>query len=79
MAMKLLYFAVLREKLRKSEEEVEFQGTVSELRAFLMQKYPELESLFRVVRFAVQEEYVDEEHFLKGQEQVAVIPPVSGG
>lgn len=79
MAMKLLYFAVLREKLRKSEEEVDFQGTVSELRAFLMQKYPELESLFRVVRFAVQEEYVDEEHFLKGQEQVAVIPPVSGG
>ncbi|MCX8060359.1 MAG: molybdopterin converting factor subunit 1 [Aquificaceae bacterium] len=77
--MKLLYFAVLREKLRKSEEEVDFQGTVSELRAFLMQKYPELESLFRVVRFAVQEEYVDEEHFLKGQEQVAVIPPVSGG
>lgn len=77
--MKLLYFAIIREKLKRAEEEVEFKGTVSQLRQFLIGKYPELEPILKVVRFAVNEEYVGDDYELKGEERVALIPPVSGG
>ncbi|RMH01985.1 MAG: molybdopterin converting factor subunit 1 [Aquificota bacterium] len=77
--MKLLYFSVVRERLKKEEEEIEFSGSVAQLKELLSKKYPELKPIWERVRFAVNYEYVDEEHVLKGDEQVAVIPPVSGG
>ncbi|MFN3471115.1 MAG: molybdopterin converting factor subunit 1 [Aquificaceae bacterium] len=77
--MKLLYFAVLRERLKKDQEEIDFKGTVSQLRQLLIEKNPELEPMLKVVRFAVNEEYVKDEYQLKGDERVALIPPVSGG
>jgi len=77
--MKLLYFAILRERLKKDQEEIEFKGNISQLRQLLIEKYPELEPVLKVVRFAVNEEYVGDEYQLKGDERVALIPPVSGG
>lgn len=77
--MKLLYFAILRERLKKDQEEIEFKGNISQLRQLLIEKYPELEPVLKVVRFAVNEEYVGDEYELKGDERVALIPPVSGG
>jgi len=72
--MKLLYFAILRERLKKDQEELEFKGTISQLRQLLIEKYPELEPVLKVVRFAVNEEYVGDEYQLKGDERVALIP-----
>jgi len=77
--MKLLYFSILKERLKAEFEEIEFSGKVSELRRFLIEKYPELEDIIKVSRFAVNYEYVGENYELKGGEVVAVIPPVSGG
>ncbi|MFN4319303.1 MAG: molybdopterin converting factor subunit 1 [Aquificaceae bacterium] len=77
--MKLLYFAILKERLKKDQEEINFKGTVSQLRQLLIERYPELEPVLKVVRFAVNEEYVKDEYQLKGDERVALIPPVSGG
>jgi molybdopterin synthase sulfur carrier subunit len=77
--MKVLYFAVIREKLKKNEEELDFKGTVKELKELLKTKYPEVSELLEKVKFAVNEEYVEENYQLKGDEKVAIIPPVSGG
>lgn len=77
--MKMLYFSIVREKLRREEEELDFSGSVAQLREFLCEKYPELKPIWERVRFAVNYEYVDDGYILKGNEQVAVIPPVSGG
>ncbi len=77
--MKVRYFALIREKLRKDEEDLEFKGNVGQLRSFLIEKYPELEPVLRIVKFAVNEEYVSDDYPLKGDERVALIPPVSGG
>ncbi|WP_448588431.1 molybdopterin converting factor subunit 1 [Thermocrinis sp.] len=77
--IKLLYFAILKEKIGKQEEEMEFVGTVGELRAKLMEKYPQLEQVFKVCLFAVDHQYVGEDFQLGKGEVVAVIPPVSGG
>ncbi|MEJ5339113.1 MAG: molybdopterin converting factor subunit 1 [Aquificaceae bacterium] len=77
--MKLLYFAIVRERLKRSEEDIDFTGTVAELRKVLIEKYPELEPILQRVKFAVNEEYVEDEYMLRGEERVAIIPPVSGG
>lgn len=77
--MKLMYFALLKERLKKEEEEMDFKGSLAELREFLIKKHPELKDLFKVIKFAVNEEYADDSYRLKGDERVAIIPPVSGG
>ncbi len=77
--IKILYFSVVREKLKKSEEEIEFKGSIEELRNLLKEKYPELSEILDKVKFAVNEEYVSDDHIVKDGDTVAVIPPVSGG
>ncbi|MFN3870412.1 MAG: molybdopterin converting factor subunit 1 [Aquificaceae bacterium] len=77
--MKVKYFAVVRERLKKEEEELDFKGTVAQLRQLLIEKYPELEPVLKVSLFAVDEEYVEEDYVIKGEERVVLIPPVSGG
>ncbi len=76
---RVIYFSVIREKLGKSEEEIEFRGPVGEFRKILIERYPEIEPVLERVKFAVNEEYVDDDFRLEGNETVAIIPPVSGG
>jgi molybdopterin converting factor subunit 1 len=77
--IRLLYFAILREKLGRHEEMLEFSGSVGELRKLLVEKEPHLADVLKACLFAVNQEYVGEDFILKGGETVAVIPPVSGG
>ena len=77
--IKVLYFSLLRERLGRSEEDIEFRGSVGELKELLSERYPDAKSLIRAVRVAVNEEYVSEDRRLEGGERVALIPPVSGG
>jgi molybdopterin synthase sulfur carrier subunit len=77
--IKLLYFAILREKLGRQEEMLEFSGSVGELRKLLVEREAHLADVLKVCLFAVNQEYVGEDFILKGGETVAVIPPVSGG
>ncbi len=77
--VKIRYFSIVKEKLGKQEENLDFSGNVRELREFLKRRYPELENVWNNVRFAVNEEYVDEDYELSDNDRVAVIPPVSGG
>jgi molybdopterin synthase sulfur carrier subunit len=77
--IRLLYFAILREKLGRQEEVLEFSGSVGELRKLLVEREPHLADVLKVCLFAVNQEYVEEDFILKGGETVAVIPPVSGG
>ncbi len=76
---RVAYFSVIREKLGISEEEIEFRGSVGKLREVLKEKHPEVREVLDKVKFAVNEEYVDDDFNLEGDEKVAVIPPVSGG
>ena len=52
---------------------------MKELRLELIRRYPDLKDLLEKIRFAVNEEYVSDDYQLKGDERVALIPPVSGG
>ncbi len=53
-------------------------ASVAELRASLASRFPRLAEL-AAVRLAVNSEYATEEGFLAENDEVALIPPVSGG
>ena len=81
MKVQLLFFASLRERLRKSESEHDLRdgSTVADLWATLCEENPELYRMTTSVSFAVNQEYVDRATVLHDGDEVALIPPVSGG
>ncbi len=73
------YFSFVRERLGLSEEEIDFEGSVKELKSFLAERHPELREVINSLRIAVNEEYVGEDTQIRDGDTVAIIPPVSGG
>lgn len=53
--------------------------TVAALSLAIARQYPALAGLLRHAVFAVNAEYVSAEALLSAQDEVACIPPVSGG
>jgi molybdopterin converting factor subunit 1 len=81
MKIRLRFFASLRERLRKSEAEHELENgsTVADLWNALCEEHPELREVTASISFAVNQEYVDRDTILHDGDEVALIPPVSGG
>ena len=81
MRIRLRYFASLRERLKRDQEtlEVPEEATVATAWELLKKAYPELVVVERSVAFAVAQEYVDKTHPLQDNDELALIPPVSGG
>ena len=55
------------------------RSTASVLMIALFERYPQLGAWRHHLRIAVNSEYVAEDHILKSEDEVAIIPPVSGG
>lgn len=81
MTVRLRFFAALRERLRMSEAERALPDgcTVGEAWEALCREHPEIAGLGASVAFAVNREYVDRDHRLAADDELALIPPVSGG
>ncbi|MEK7487566.1 MAG: molybdopterin converting factor subunit 1 [Planctomycetota bacterium] len=78
--MKIKYFAKIQEQVGLREEEITpAPMTVSHLREILMQRHPQIKTILPHLRFAVNLEFVDLKHPLQENDEVALIPPVSGG
>jgi len=77
----LKLFATFRERARTSELEREFpEGTsVQEIWEALKREFPALVSHRDSVGFAVNQEYVEGDYLPGNDDEVAFIPPVSGG
>ncbi|MBF6599394.1 MAG: MoaD/ThiS family protein [Dehalococcoidia bacterium] len=54
-------------------------ATIGQLRDRLGEEYPIVQPLLSTLVCAVDEEYVAPEHVLRDGEDVALIPPISGG
>jgi sulfur-carrier protein len=85
MRVKLLYFAWVREKTGKAEENVDLPAgvdTVAELVAWLKQRGPEYAEAFRrdeVIRAAIDRTHVRPGASIAGASEIAFFPPVTGG
>lgn len=83
--MKLLYFAWVRQKIGKNEEEFVLPGevgTVSELLSLLQDRgggYSEAFADPSRVRAAVNHEHVRFDARVRNDDEVAFFPPVTGG
>ncbi len=53
--------------------------TVADLRGLLAERYEGLRKALGTIRFAVNEEFASDDVEIKAGDEVALIPPVSGG
>ena len=79
--VKLLYFGVLRDWFGVSDETIELMdgATVGKLLDQLRPRAPEDDRLWRSLAVAVNREYSSLDGVLSDGDEVAVLPPVSGG
>lgn len=81
MKITVRYFAIMREYLGKPDEVLDVPDgtTAGEIFGIAIRDTPRLAGLERSVMVMVNEDYVEPEHKLKEGDDVALIPPVSGG
>jgi MoaE-MoaD fusion protein len=81
MDIKIRYFAMIRELLGRSAESKRMDegATAGELFDELVAQNPRLERLRPITMLMVNRAYVSDAHVLNDGDEVALIPPVSGG
>ncbi|HRH48070.1 MAG TPA: MoaD/ThiS family protein [Panacibacter sp.] len=80
MKMSILAFGIVKEIFGASVLDIELTdaATVVELKIVLEQKYPRLKQLASYM-VAVNNEYAGTNQIITGKDEIAIIPPVSGG
>ena len=72
-------FGIVRDILGGREVEIEISGnSVADLRTFLLTRYPEMSGLHSLF-IAVNQQYAADSVLLRETDEIALIPPVSGG
>ena len=83
--MKLRYFAWVRERIGKPEEEIDLPAgvaTIAELVIWLSQRGEEYAHAFqnpRVIRAAIDRAHVRSDAAISGAREIAFFPPMTGG
>lgn len=79
MIVKIKTFGISRDILGGREVELDMNGSsVGDLRKTLSTRYPQLDKLNSLF-IAVNQEYAADEKVLSEKDEIALIPPVSGG
>jgi len=78
--MKILAFGIVKDIFDGSMIDIDLNNTstVEALRALLEKKYPRLNDLGSYM-IAINNEYASTDDCIHGKDEIAVIPPVSGG
>jgi sulfur-carrier protein len=82
---RLVYFAWVRERIGKPEEELALPAdirTVADLLRFLKGRGDEYEHALQhpeVIRVAIDQEHVDHRETIAGAREIALFPPMTGG
>ena len=81
MTITILLFAGAAEILAQRSVSVQVQhgATLADVAASLRAAYPQLASLLAISRWAVDHEFVPLSRLVAPEEEIALIPPVSGG
>ena len=80
MQVNILAFGIAKDIVKGSKLQLELpaDATVSDLKQHLCARFPDFEQLASL-RVAVNSEYADNSHQLGEQDEIVLIPPVSGG
>lgn len=83
--MQLLYFAWVRERIGTGEETLPLPGDINNVEGLLGwlaargENYADALSDPDQIRVAVNQVYVQPDHAVSDQDEVAIFPPVTGG
>ena len=83
--VKLVYFAWVRERIGKGEEEIELPAdvrTAGDLIAHLATLGEEYENALQfpeAIRVAINQEHVEHDESIAGAREVGLFPPMTGG
>ena len=80
MNLNILAFGIVKEIFQNSSVEVKLNGapTISNLRSVIEKDYPRLKQLASYM-IAVNNEYATADLIIDAKDEIAIIPPVSGG
>ena len=78
MAVRVLFFGVLRERIG-AEMPLDGASNVAEARLHFATNYPELAAIWQVCAVAVNQQYAGPDTPLAAGDEIAFLPPVSGG
>lgn len=84
-AVKLRYFAWVRERIGTAEEEIELPANLNTVRDLLLwlqsrdDGYAEALRHPEAIRVAINQEHVDHKERLEGAREIALFPPMTGG
>jgi molybdopterin synthase catalytic subunit len=81
MRVSILYFAILRERLRRDEDKLDLPAaaTVADALAAIAARAPEIAGLLAQVQTAVNRKVAPADHTLADGDELALLPPVAGG
>ncbi len=78
--MELILFGIIKEWVTETDIDLQENNiqTVKDLKLYLLNKYPQLNSLSSYM-IAVNQTYAEDNMVLSTDAEVAILPPVSGG
>lgn len=82
---KLVYFAWVRERIGKPEEEIELPADVKTVRDLLNhlktlgEEYEAALQYPEVIRVAIDQEHVEHSETIGGAREIGIFPPMTGG
>lgn len=81
MKLKIILFAAARDLCDNSEVLVELQqsATIADLKVELSKQFPQLEPILSRSAISVDHQYASDQLELSESNEIAIIPPVSGG
>lgn len=80
-ALDVLVFGVLRDHVAGNQLSVQLDlpATAEDVVAKIGEQYPRLRGMLEVTRLACNQAYVSDDAVVRAGDEVALIPPVSGG
>lgn len=80
MQLHILFFGILRDRFGEREDLQQFPGsTVADLLRYYRVIAPEIATLWDSIAVAVNQQYAQSTTALNDGDEVALLPPVSGG
>ena len=85
MKVNLVYFAWVRERIGRTEEEIELPETVVTVRDLLShlkglgEEYEAALQHPDVIRVAINQEHVEHDEAISGAREIGIFPPMTGG
>jgi molybdopterin converting factor, subunit 1, non-archaeal len=85
MKVNLVYFAWVRERIGKGEEEIDLPENVVTVRDLLEhlkglgEEYENALQYTNVIRVAINQEHVEHDEPIAGAREIGIFPPMTGG